>query len=249
MEDYLGKAANEKQEAKTAIKEKRFDDAWRRLNNQKEYYLRHAGRMGFSKTDTLVLDSSPHEDMANILRLEGKHVGALSNISYTYKAIYSAKRPVITLEKKLEAYYNQAYKKPSFNRFLSLLQALPDSDFVSVRNFVELYYPMAPNIDDESVLVSQKNSENNTDQEKVRSINDNFFEKREQNKISAQLTQSKEVSPVTVKKYPEPRYVKTSSIKIEQNKPSTLVGYPITDWILGVLVSGAILIVFIWLMG
>lgn len=146
MEDYLGEAANEKQAAKTAIKEKRFDDAWRHLNNQKEYYLRHASRMGFSKTDTLVIDSSPHEDMANILRLEGKHKNALSNMSYTYKAAYTASRPIITLEKKLEAYYNRAYKKQPFKRFLSLLKALPNSDFVSVRDFVEKFFPLAPDL-------------------------------------------------------------------------------------------------------
>lgn len=120
MEDYLGKAAHEKQSAKIAIKEKRFNDAWRHLNNQKDLYLKHAHRMQFSEIHTLVIDSSPNEDMANILRLEGKHKNALSNISYTYKAAHLADRTTITLEKKLEAYYNRAYKKQPFKRFLSV---------------------------------------------------------------------------------------------------------------------------------
>lgn len=53
MEDYLGKAAHEKQSAKIAIKEKRFNDAWRHLNNQKDLYLKHAHRMQFSEIHTL----------------------------------------------------------------------------------------------------------------------------------------------------------------------------------------------------
>ena len=84
----------------------------------KDYYLKHASRMGFSKTETLVIDSSPHEDMANVLRLEGKHKNALSSISYTYKAAYTANRPIITLEKKLEAYYNRAYKNSRLKIFI-----------------------------------------------------------------------------------------------------------------------------------
>lgn len=163
MEDYLGKAANEKQSAKIAIKEKRFDDAWRHLNNQKILYLQHAHRMHYSAIHRLVLESSPHEDMANILRLEGKHKNALSNMSYTYKAAYTASRPIITLEKKLEAYYNRAYKRQPFNRFLSLLKVLPNSDYVSVRDFVEKFFPLAPDLgcenDQASLGISTPNQE------------------------------------------------------------------------------------------
>ena len=124
VEDYLGKAANEKQAAKIAIREKRFDDAWAHLSNQKILYLKYAKKMRFSAIHTLVIESSPHEDMANILRLEGKHKNALSNMSYTYNAAYAASRPIITLEKKLEAYYNRAYKRQPFKRFFILTQSL-----------------------------------------------------------------------------------------------------------------------------
>ncbi len=44
----------------------------------------------FLKQKHWFIDSSPHEDMANVLRLEGKHKNALSSITYTYKAAYTA---------------------------------------------------------------------------------------------------------------------------------------------------------------
>ncbi|KCY90405.1 hypothetical protein J831_4248, partial [Acinetobacter baumannii 25691_8] len=171
LDDYLGHAANSKKLAQIAIKERRFDDAWKHLNHQKDYYLKHASRMGFSKTETLVIDSSPHEDMANVLRLEGKHKNA-QEISYTYKAAYTANRPIITLEKKLEAYYNRAYKKQPFKKFLSLLKALPNSDYISVRDLVEIYFPLSPN-DDE---VAPK--ERNLSEQEIKKVNDNFLKQR-----------------------------------------------------------------------
>lgn len=245
MEDYLGKAANEKQAAKIAIKEKRLDDAWRHLSNQKILYLKHAHRERFSAIHTLVIDSSPHEDMANILRLEGKHKNALSNMSYRFKAVHSADRPIITLEKKLEAYYNRAYKNNQpFKRFLSLLKTLPNSDFVSVRDFVEIYYPMTPDISDDQFVYTEKQSRADMDQKKINSINSNFFEKREQQKV---ITGNKTVD-TKKESHPEPKYVDTASIKVNQETPNTFLGYPNSDWILSITIGAIVLIVFIWLM-
>lgn len=245
MEDYLGKAAHEKQSAKIAIKEKRFDDAWRHLNNQKDLYLKHARRMQFSEIHTLVIDSSPHEDMANILRLEGKHKNALSNISYTYKAAHLADRPISTLEKKLEAYYNRSYKKQPFKRFLSLLKALPNGDFVSVRNFVEVYYPMAPAIDDDQVPSIVAQNKVDIAKEKAKSINSDFLARREQQKVIA----STKVVDTKKESHPEPKYVDTASIKVNQETPNTFLGYPSSDWILNITIGVIVLAVFIWLMG
>ena len=137
MEDYLGRAAYEKQSAKIAIKEKRFDDAWRHLSNQKDCYLRHASQMGFSVVDALVLDSSPHEDMANILRLEGRHLEALQHISYTYATNFKAKCPLTTLEKKLSTYHKRADINSTFSAFLNNLKKAQSADFVSIRDLVK----------------------------------------------------------------------------------------------------------------
>lgn len=246
--DFLGKAANEKDLAKTAIKEKRFDDAWGHLNNQKGYYLRHANRMGFSKTDTLVIDSSPHEDMANILRLEGKHAGALSNISYTYKTIYSAKRPIITLEKKLEAYYNRAYKKQSFDRFLSLLQALPNSDFVSVRDFVEIYYPMAPTLSDERALLDEMPKKIKTIQTKQQHFRNTSETPKSEKKYKGVIHIKPKDHEAQEVKYPEPTYLKTSNISQNINSENEKIfGHSTADWIIGLIVGFIVLMVFIWI--
>lgn len=80
--DYLGAAAVAKSAAKLAIKEGRYDDAWKSLHEQQDNYLKHARRAGFSVIQSLSLSSQVNEDMANILRLEGKHDDALAHVMY-----------------------------------------------------------------------------------------------------------------------------------------------------------------------
>jgi hypothetical protein len=245
FEGYLGEAAEQKHLAKQAIKEERFDDAWRYLHEQKMYYQKHANANNWEYLDFLVLDSVAHEDMANILRIEGKHGNALSNISYTYKTAYTANRPIITLEKKLKAYYNRAYKKNKpFERFLSLLRALPSSDFVSVRDFVEIYYPMAPAVDDNQTTFDTIKGNADLDQEKAQSINSNFFKIREHKKAIA----STKPVEIEIKIHPEPKYINTSNIETTQKSPDTFLGHPTSEWILGVIIGGVILMIFIWLL-
>lgn len=140
MQDLLGQAAYKKKLAKLSIKEKKYDDAWKFLHEQKELYLRHASSSGFDLVSTRVIDASIHEDLANILRLESKHKQALSNLSYTYKAQFMANRPIVTLEKKLQAYFSRVYEKEQFEKFKTLLNLLKDSDYISVRDFVEIYF-------------------------------------------------------------------------------------------------------------
>ncbi|MCE1270926.1 MAG: hypothetical protein LWW88_05095 [Acinetobacter sp.] len=142
--DFLGDAAIKKKLGKQAIKDKKFDDAWRFFHEQKSLYLKHASRSGFDALSTLVIDASVHEDLANILRLEGKYRAALTNISYVYKTSIAANRPITTLEKKLKSYFIKVYDINDFVRFKSLLKSLKDSDFISVRDFVEEHFPKLP---------------------------------------------------------------------------------------------------------
>ncbi|WP_062359620.1 hypothetical protein [Vreelandella aquamarina] len=104
MTDHLGEAARVKHAAKAAIKEKRYNDAWRLLNEQQGHWLSHAGKMGFTKAQTLSLLSSINEDFANIHRLEGRHDDALAHIMY---AIGSDRRAPQSRIKKLEPYFNR----------------------------------------------------------------------------------------------------------------------------------------------
>lgn len=139
--DFLGQAAEKKQLGKQAMREKRFDDAWRLFHEQKAFYLKHAARSGFDPLSTRVIDASIHDDLANILRMESRHKEALTNIAYTYKAFLMAKRPINTLEKKLMAYYGRAYDKNNYEKFRKLLIQLGASDYISIRSFVEVYFP------------------------------------------------------------------------------------------------------------
>lgn len=144
MIDYLYKASLKKQKGKQAIKEKKMDEAWKYFLEQKEYYLQHAQQFGFDLISTQVIESSVHQDLAHILRLESKHKNALSHLSYVYKVTFVANRPIITLEKKLKNYFSKAYSGEDFLRFKKLLEMLSGMDYVSIRDFVEIYYPKIP---------------------------------------------------------------------------------------------------------
>ncbi|WP_152479994.1 hypothetical protein [Halomonas sp. THAF12] len=102
--DHLGLAATAGHAAKQAIKEKRFDDAWRHLHEQQEHYLAHAAKSGFTGPQTLALAGSIHKPMANILRMEGRHDQALVHMMY-YMA--TARRPPKADQQKLGAYFRR----------------------------------------------------------------------------------------------------------------------------------------------
>lgn len=103
-EDHLGKAAGAKHAAKQAIREKRFDDAWRLLHEQQSEWLSHANRQRFTQQQTLSLLSSINEDMANVLRLEGKHDEAMVHILY---CVATNSRPTQAQRKKLGSYFRR----------------------------------------------------------------------------------------------------------------------------------------------
>lgn len=136
-EDHLGKAAIAKHAAKAAIKEKRFNDAWRLLHEQQEHWLSHANRARFSKAQTLSLLSSINEDFANIHRLESRHDDALAHIIY---ALATDRKPTQALQKKLGAYFKRckfdsAYTVERAELGVKMLKKEPDlrmaQEFVS----------------------------------------------------------------------------------------------------------------------
>ncbi|WP_064193349.1 hypothetical protein, partial [Acinetobacter baumannii] len=172
------------------------------------------------------------------------HKNALSNISYTYKVAYTANRPIITLEKKLEAYYNRAYKKQPFKRFLSLLKALPNSDYISVRDLVEIYFPLSP--DDDEVA----SKEGNLSEQEIKKVNDNFLNQRSIARSKEHIGIPPPLSNKSVKtvkpSHPEPKY---PTKVIDSKKDNNLIlGYPASEWIIGLMVGVALLIGLIWLL-
>ncbi|RZF84367.1 hypothetical protein EXT46_03360 [Pseudoalteromonas sp. CO325X] len=105
QEDFLGKAANAGQKAKKAMKLKNFDEAWGLFHEQKSLYIQHANRSGFTANQALALDATVHEEMANILRQEGKHNDALVHIVYWVLA--GSERRIKRHDQKLQAYFNR----------------------------------------------------------------------------------------------------------------------------------------------
>lgn len=126
-EDYLGKAMVEQDLALQAIKDKVFDKAWKHLHIQKQHYGQHAASYGMTAAQTLAIDASVSEHLANILRLEGKHDKALSHVIYW---IAATKNPTVKQGKKLPAYFNRTkFEKVDLSEvqdFISECRSLPD---------------------------------------------------------------------------------------------------------------------------
>lgn len=80
--DYLYLAAEAGRDAKAAAKAGNFDTAWGLFHDQKQIYLQYAQHQGWGARQTLALDSSVHEDLADLLRLEKRHREAFPHILY-----------------------------------------------------------------------------------------------------------------------------------------------------------------------
>lgn len=120
--DFLGKAAEAGQKARAALKEDKHDEAWGFYHEQKSLYMQHANRCGFTARQVLALDSSIHERLANILRLEGKHQDALVHI--VYWVLGGAERPVKAHQQKLQSYFNRCkFKNISLTEAVKMIEA------------------------------------------------------------------------------------------------------------------------------
>ncbi len=103
--DYLGLAAQAGGKAGLAVKAGEFDSAWFFYHEQKSLYLQHAANGDWSARDTLTLDASVHENLADVLRLQKRHHEALPHIIYWISA--SRHRPIKRHTEKLRAYFNR----------------------------------------------------------------------------------------------------------------------------------------------
>ena len=135
LKDYLGPAAEHKHKAEQAIKEKRFDDAWRHLNEQKINYFQHAKQCNFTEKQTLGLDAVVHITMGNLLRREGKHLQALYHIASVYKVGKLENPQNDSNDDRLRIYYKRAKKDGGFENFKQGLDLFPSYDYQSVQHF------------------------------------------------------------------------------------------------------------------
>ncbi len=132
-EDYLGKAAEAGHSAKLAVKERRFDDAWRLYATQKQLYMQHAKYYEFTGQQTLALDASVSEHLANILRIEKKHDDALVHILYC--ALNS--RPTKSIQSKLPTYFKRCnFQKINFDLIEGMMQVPTRWTFTKIREHV-----------------------------------------------------------------------------------------------------------------
>lgn len=136
--DFLGKAAKAKHQALAAIKARDFDTAWKHLHEQKGFYLQHASRVGFTPQQTVALDASVSENMANILRMEGKHKEAFVHILYW---AISSTRSTKNQENKLLAYYKRAkfFKIGLMDVHQFIEDNSPMPDYREIQNAVKVW--------------------------------------------------------------------------------------------------------------
>ena len=145
-EDHLGKAAELKKNAKVAIKNKLFDEAWKLLQEQKIVYMKHANSAGFTAKQVLALDATVHVDLANILRMEGKHTEALIHIVYWVANNYD--NMTKTQEQKLTAYLNRSnLKLTSIEEAKIAISFLAENpEYVDAQELVSIWLAKEDNI-------------------------------------------------------------------------------------------------------
>ncbi|KDC55095.1 hypothetical protein [Pseudoalteromonas sp. S3431] len=138
-EDHLGKAAELKKNAKVAIKNKLFDEAWKLLQKQKMSYMKHTNNAGFTAKQVLALDATVHVDLANILRMENKHTEALIHIVYWVANNYD--NMTKTQEQKLTAYFNRSnLKLTSIEEAKIAISSLAENpEYVNAQELVSIW--------------------------------------------------------------------------------------------------------------
>lgn len=102
-DDYLGKASLAGSAAKAALKEKKFEDAWRVYHEQKEFYKAYAENSDISAERALILDSTVSEHLASILRQQEKPREAFIHLIYWVAP--SWEKAIRRHEEKLKKYF------------------------------------------------------------------------------------------------------------------------------------------------
>lgn len=108
FDDYLGRAAQKKYMAREAIRQQEFDLAWKLFHEQKDLLMQHANREEWEPKYVYQLDGSVSQDLANILRLEGKHTQALVHIIYW---VATSLRATQAETRKVGTYFRRARLK------------------------------------------------------------------------------------------------------------------------------------------
>jgi len=138
LEDFLGLAAEKRRIAIEAKRAADFNLAWATLQDVKALYLKHAEQCKFTAAQTLALDASVSLELADILRLEGKHDDALIHILYW---VGTSQKPTKLQQSKLSSYHRRssiANVSPArLNDLLAQFQA--HQDFRILRNVVALW--------------------------------------------------------------------------------------------------------------
>lgn len=105
QKDHLALAAVARKRAADAEKQGDFEAAWRAYHDEKTHFMEHALEERFSHENTLSLDATVHERMANLLRKEKRHNEAFAHIIYWVHA--QRHRPIKRHVDKFRAYYNR----------------------------------------------------------------------------------------------------------------------------------------------
>lgn len=135
LPDHLGDAAEARRKAKISEQSGDFDAAWKHFHEEKHHFLLHSSRQGFSFENTLSLDATVSERMANMLRKQKRHNDAFVHIAYWASA--QKGRPIKRHNEKFRAYYNRADKmNVSLEDAWSILMTAPIMDFSKVQLMV-----------------------------------------------------------------------------------------------------------------
>ena len=109
--DYLGLAAEAKQEGMQAVKSGNYDDAWYYFHEQQSAYAKHINSPNghFTPEQAFSLLSVVNEQLANVLRLESKHRQAIVHIVYWAAWGNASGRVKKSMNSKLKSYFKRCH--------------------------------------------------------------------------------------------------------------------------------------------
>jgi hypothetical protein len=126
-EDHLSLAAEARRAVAVAVESEDFDEAWRLLHLVKHHYALHAAESGFTASQLRTLDGSVHEDLANVLHLEGRDDEALIQIIYW---VATSEKSISRHDRKISAYFTRCnfnnVQLDEIEAFVSSVKSNPD---------------------------------------------------------------------------------------------------------------------------
>ncbi|MDN3638748.1 hypothetical protein QWY82_08010 [Simiduia curdlanivorans] len=106
-DDHQWAAVEARKTGERHMKEGDYNAAWKHLCIAKDEFIKHASDCGFTFDQSIALDATISEIMADVLRREGRHIPALVHIIYWIIAGSRVNKKIKRHGDKFKAYFDR----------------------------------------------------------------------------------------------------------------------------------------------